>query len=656
MPGGADRPTYHDADLRGADFRGADLADADFTGAKLANAQFAGADLMHADFTGATGLVGSQFARADLTGATMPQVTFTGFATANEIAEATSKLFLTVLLVCAYSWLTINSTLDSKLITDTAVSKLPILNAEIPIVNFYALVPLALLAMSIVAMLQAQRLWSAVAAAPAVLPDGEAMTDRASTWLVGGWAAERLGRDDRSRGALGRWQSRVTVFIGWWLVPITIGWFWARYLHRHDWPVTLLQLVALTASCAAAAAFLALANRTLPRAASLRAAPPSRARGWARPYVPAAIVAGAVLLVFGTASYGAITGVYRGVVPSATGKGGLADQNAESRPALVLEQIVPGVQAHVPQWLARMGISPGAQLSESEVSTRLTTTTAADTSSPEAKAAGARLIGADLRYALGERAFLAQSDLRRADLLGANLWSADLRGANLGGASLVGALLYKADLRQVRGAATALAERSDTLAGVAYFDTLFCGRVHFSAANLRYARFGEADVRGASFDHAMLQGANFAKARIQHATFVGADLDGADFRATKNLTVAQVLQARHIDALFAPDLLDALRARSPERFVGYDSAAVRSAADAQRESGEEEPDTASAQDRAARNALMQRAFKRGAPGTPTDGELGDWRARGRAAPVSADAVPSGCVMARSTVELRKSAG
>jgi hypothetical protein len=261
---------FHGADLRGADFTGATLVGANFTDANLAGAHFGWTNVSHADFTGALGVVGSQFPRADLTGARLPAgVHFSAFDTASEAAAATGKLFLTVLAVCTYSLLTVGSTVDAKLLTDTAVSKLPVLNAEIPIVSFYALVPIALVGLALVAMLQAQSLWTAVAAAPAVLPDGTAMADRASTWLVGAWAVDRLTPPGERR-LLAYWQARFVVLVGWCLVPATIVWFWLRYLHRHDWSVTLLQVVALAVASGAALAFLTLrphaATRPRPRA------------------------------------------------------------------------------------------------------------------------------------------------------------------------------------------------------------------------------------------------------------------------------------------------------------------------------------------------------------------------------------------------------
>lgn len=636
-------------DLRGVDFSGAVLRGADFTNAKLADAKFAWARLAHANFTGATGVLGSQFARADLRGARMPpEVRFGAFESANEIAEVTGKLFLTLLLVCAYSWLTINSTLDDKLLTDTGVSKLPILNAEIPIVNFYALVPVGLVALAVVAMLQAQRLWAAIAGAPQALPDGTLMADRSTAWILGPWAAERVAPHEQ-RGPLSRLQALLAVAVGWWLVPVTIVWFWARYLHRHDWTVTALQVLALTVTCVAAAGFLRLANATVPRrhvppsATSLPEATPGR-QWWRRlrPHAPMIVAGVLVPLAFGTASYAAIHGVHAGLTAPARN-----EQGNSVQPALALQHTVPALQVRLPELMSQVGLRPVAQLSETEVSTRLGATGTTDTMA-EAKATGARLIGADLRFAAGERVYLARSDLRRADLLGADFWWGDLRGANLVGASLVGSLLFNADMRKVRANAVPMEDRVDTLGEVAYWDTLLCSRASFAASNLRYARLVRGDFRGASFDAAKLQGATFEGARLQHATFIGADLDGADFRGAVRLQATQILAARHIYALYDPPLLAELQSRAPTRLTGYDADSIAKDTEMDRLSGEDEPDSLDAGALQQRDSLIRAAFDAGVPNAPDTEALARWVARGRAAPGSADDVPAGCVMTRLT--------
>ena len=617
-------------DLSGADLRGVDFTNAVMNGAKLVNtnligAQFAWAKLQHADFSGATGIVGTQFARADLTGATLPpSVKFGSFDAANEIAQSTGKIFLTMLLVCVYSWLTINSTVDSKLLTDSSTSKLPILNVDIPIVNFYLLVPIALVGVAIVAMLQAQRVWASVAAAPTVLPDATAMADRASTWIFGAWASARVC--DQSRiGLLGRAQSWLWVVVGWWIAPATIAWFWMRYLHRHDGGITTVQVIALSLGCGLAAAFLTLAGRTLPTTWK-----PERPT-W-RGYIPAIGVAAIVPLVFGLASYYAINGVYRGRESE------LSEQvAADARPATAsLRRAVPAWQALVPTLLSRAGVDPTAQLAESEISTRLTTTAVPDTgeTNENPKASGARLVGTNLRFASAERAFLALADLRNTDLLGADLWSADLRGSHISGTSFVGALLYGTDFRKARGNATATAERIDSAGSIVSSDTLYCQRTMFAAANLRYARLQGADLRGASFDNSLLQGATLARARLQRATFYGADLDGADFRGAYGITAAQILEARHRGALFSDSLLRELKRLAPgdSDLAHYDIGAIQRDVEADRASGEAEPDTLSVEAKHARDSTVRAAFEEGAPSAPSGSTVSRWRATGKGAP------------------------
>ncbi|HXB24704.1 MAG TPA: pentapeptide repeat-containing protein [Gemmatimonadaceae bacterium] len=617
-------------DLSGADLRGVDFTDAVMSGAKLTNAnligaQFAWAKLEHADFSGATGVVGTQFARADLMGATLPpSVKFGTFDAANDIAQSTGKIFLTMLLVCVYSWLTINSTVDSKLLTDSSTSKLPILNVDIPIVNFYVLVPIALVGVAIVAMLQAQRVWASVAASPSVLPDATAMADRASTWIFGAWAAARVC-DQSKIGFLGRAQSWLWIIVGWWIAPATIAWFWMRYLHRHDGGITTVQVIALSLGCGLAAAFLTLASRTLPTAWR-----PERST-W-RGYIPAMVVAGVVPLVFGLASYYAINGVYRGRESE------LSEQVAEARPATAsLRRAVPAWQALVPTLLSRAGVDPTAQLAESEISTRLTTTAVPDTgeTNESPKASGARLVGTNLRFASAERAFLALADLRNTDLLGADLWSADLRGANIAGTSFVGALLFGTDFRKARGNSTPTAERTDAVSA----DTLYCQRTMFAAANLRYARMQGADLRGASFDNALLQGATFSRSRLQRATFYGADLDGADFRGAIGITAPQILEAHHRGALFGDSLLAELKREAPgdSDLAHYDVAAIQREVDAERASGEAEPDTLSSDAKRARDSTVRLAFEAGAPTAPSSSAIDRWRS------TAGKSIPYGCL-------------
>jgi hypothetical protein len=160
----------------------------------------------------------------------------------------------------------------------------------------------------------------------------------------------------------------------------------------------------------------------------------------------------------------------------------------------------------------------------------------------------------------------------------------------------------------------------------------------FAAANLRYARLQGADLRGASFDNALLQGATFSRARLQRATFYGADLDGADFRGAYGITAAQILQSRHREALFGDSLLAELKRLAPgdSDIAHYDAAAIQRDVEADRASGEAEPDTLSAGAKHARDSTVRAAFEEGAPSPPSGSAVTRWRASGKS-------VPYGCL-------------
>src|SRR5262245_61138104 len=151
----------------------------------------------------------------------------------------------------------------------------------------------------------------------------------------------------------------------------------------------------------------------------------------------------------------------------------------------------------------------------------------------------ANLSGACLRFATAPVAGLAAADLSRADLQLARFDQANLAAANLSGAMLdhgdfAGACLAEANLKNASLRFARLAA-----ANVAGAD--------LSGADLRYARLNDArlakaNLRGALLDYADFYGANLA----------GANLLGAHLRYAKNLTPAQVLQARIDDSTILP--------------------------------------------------------------------------------------------------------
>ena len=194
-------------------------------------------------------LVGS-LAGADLTNAKLPDAIkeFEGLSHVTETSRNARKIFLGLILGCVYTWLTIATTTDVRLLTNSASSPLPIIQTEIPIVWFYWAAPAVLLCVYFYLHLYLQRLWQGLAALPAVFPDGKPLDERAYPWLLNGLVRAHVQRLKRGRPALSRFEACISIVLAWWLVPLTLMMFWLRYLPRHDWSGTILQIALIVAA------------------------------------------------------------------------------------------------------------------------------------------------------------------------------------------------------------------------------------------------------------------------------------------------------------------------------------------------------------------------------------------------------------------------
>ena len=484
-----------EADLRGANLQGADLGRANFQDASLDNATLRDADLQGADLTKVKGLLASQLASANVSGAKLPKdiAKFEGLAHVEETSRNARKILLAMLLGCAYSWLTIATTTDARLLTNSASSPLPIIQTEIPIAGFYWAAPIILLSLYFYFHLYLQRLWRDLAALPAVFPDGKALDERAYPWLLNGLVRAHFKRLQRGRPPLSRLENWISILLAWWVVPFTLFLFWGRYLPRHEWTGTALHIALLVVLVGAAIGLHQLAARTL-------RGDKGKPIQWRRPWLEERLRQAAVILGIGILltvfSYGSINGTR------------------------TEDPVFTDVRTWVPWTFALAGYSTFADLREADVSTKPEQWW---TASPEKELEiikAARLQGSDLRHADAVRAFLVRADLRDANLQGAilsfaNLQGADLRDAILQGADLRGADLQEADLR---GA---------DLQGAILKDANL-QKVLLEGANLQGASLVLADLQGAFLEGAILQGADLRYASLQGVYLRDANLQGAD--------------------------------------------------------------------------------------------------------------------------------
>ena len=171
-----------------------------------------------------------------------------------------------------------------------------------------------------------------------------------------------------------------------------------------------------------------------------------------------------------------------------------------------------GPRTWVPRLMAFIGYPPFANLTNADVSQKKANWTS-KTGNDLDSVIPAQLSGADLRYALANRAFFAGADLSLTDLTGADLRRADLSGANLSFANLSGATLNGVNL--------SIANLGDAdLSGA-----------DLRGADLSGADLSVADLPGANLSWADLRGANLSDANLSDADLSDTDLTSSDFRS-----------------------------------------------------------------------------------------------------------------------------
>ena len=241
------RANLRDAELSKCSFRGARLDYADFRNAVVADTDFR--DLSEGENSSSdrhTQTTAISLGGADLSNAKLPDSLGdfkTLLSAVAELSASAKKIFLSILLGCAYALLTIATTDDARLLTNLGLSPLPIIGSQVPVVAFYWVAPVLLFFLYIYQHLYLQRLWDALARLPAVFPDGTPVNVKIYPWLLNGLVCVRFKRLSDKRPPFSRLQARASTLLAWYVVPFTMSCFWLRFLFRHDWVGTWFHSV-----------------------------------------------------------------------------------------------------------------------------------------------------------------------------------------------------------------------------------------------------------------------------------------------------------------------------------------------------------------------------------------------------------------------------
>ena len=537
---------FHAANLKAADLLLTDLRDACLVRANLQEACLVGANLEGANLEGASmdsamGLVPRQLAGSILRDASLPAqiLNFEGVAEFERASRAALRYFATTVSVSMISWLMIWKTKDIQLLTDSAI--VPYLHSAaaataMPTDEIYLIAPVALFILFLVFQFNLQRLWDSVLELPAVFPDGRTLGEKEPRIVKGLLRAHFrwMNQDAPSTRVIER---AVSVFLAYWIAPITLILIWARYLTLQDMHGTILQ----ESLAAVAVGIAAYATTKVGR-------PQER---W----------------VLGSRGVGRIVAKIRKVSPISLAIAAFVLLTLLSAGSI---KGIPHDRGRAPQFAATdfrrwgptvfwsIGFDPYADLTEAAISKKPANWNGAD--DQVSSVTGANLNNRNVRYAQAYGVFLANAHLWRADFQGSFMSEADLRGADLGQSSLrfavldraqmnhanldradlEGANLARVDLREanlsyslLQGAVLIDARMDGASLYGARLDSATMVRTNVEKADLRNSYLGNAnldhaDMQAAYLWSAQLPGAHMANAKLETAIFIDANLHGAD--------------------------------------------------------------------------------------------------------------------------------
>ena len=281
--------SLRNAQLLNTNVQDANLRHANLSGALLDGACFLRADLSQSSLEGAATvpnatIAETSFGMANLTGAHLPPE-LNAFREALKNVEHTSKhartLHLWLMGICLFALLTMAASVGAKLPTTSAMMSLPIINVEVPILLFFLGVPSLGIILFLYFHFYLAHLYQSLSRLPAHFPDGLSLREKLYPWMLNlcmhewqlqtihrlspmegldirmilkelakpkAWsqkitdAVEILQLDERTKRLGDRIRTGIVVWVGWGLLPMTIGALAYPWLTKGSSSISYLLL------------------------------------------------------------------------------------------------------------------------------------------------------------------------------------------------------------------------------------------------------------------------------------------------------------------------------------------------------------------------------------------------------------------------------
>ena len=445
---------------------------------------------------------------------------------ANGASDAAWSSWLAFLLLLTYVVVTLASVNHQALLLNSPV-KLPIINADIPIVGFFQYAPALLLLVYLSLLIQHVTLARKYrkftdAVAPYELETG---TEHPARERVHSYVFSQIAAGPRPN-LITKAMMQLIVYVTFSILPIiTLLYFQIKFLPYHDVSTTYWHRMAVILGFVMLILLTPLMqNKRAARRWNIKVGP--QAEAWEASGTQVILVLILLPLVIGfswliaTVPNEWIDRRLGFVAPTSVGVG------AQEEAKLLNPLLRHVVYDHLPDdsnkgWWRRWLLSYRVLIVE-------------DTDLAAGRDAGVVLRERNFRFALLNRSDLHRADLTWADLRATQMWKtlakgklkdAQLQGTNLREAQLQGAQLNAAKLQAA----------------------------DLSKAQLQGAELNYADLRGASLRAAKLQGADLSNANLQGADLREAKLQGANLTGAK-LQGANLASAEIWLVEFPPDL------------------------------------------------------------------------------------------------------
>src|SRR6266481_2821804 len=273
------RANLRGADLSMANLRHASLVQADLCNANLLGAELRGANLMGATLYGVEGLWLGRLGGANLYDAMLPE-TISSIDGSKAVWDATRTarwFYLLMLSVCALCAAGVATSSDPRLILDGQTIPIARLGNILPINSFYLIAPIFLVVLFVRFQFLLLRVWSSMAALPAVFPDGQTI-ERGGPWYLMGLVRRHFRWLRESKTPVSGIESVVASLLAYWAVPATVAALWMRYLVRQDMRGTALHVLFFVLSVSVATGLPSLVSRVIRSGEVRRHSPRSVAR------------------------------------------------------------------------------------------------------------------------------------------------------------------------------------------------------------------------------------------------------------------------------------------------------------------------------------------------------------------------------------------